>query len=250
MPIETRCSTCGSCLRVDDRYAGRRARCPVCQSAYVVPQSAPAAPATRESAVTPVGASRSLPAQAPPTRLWTMRTPEGQTFGPVGKAELDQWVSEGRLTADCTVRGENGAAWQPASQLYPALAEVAPALPADDEVIVATPVRGAENHPRTAPGDELPGPAAGQSQRPHRGELILALGIVGLLLGSVLVCPIISMMAWVMGSADLNEMRQGRMDERGHKLTRTGQILGAVYSAIWIVAMAVLLFVVLRITST
>src|SRR5437764_749206 len=48
--------------------------------------------------------------------------------------------------------------------------------------------------------------------RPHRGPLILILGIL-----SILVCPLqlLGPIAWVLGHNDLAEMRSGRMDSEG-----------------------------------
>ena len=46
--------------------------------------------------------------------------------------------------------------------------------------------------------------------KPHRGTMILVLGILGLV-----VCPIIGIIAWVMGHGDLKEMQAGAMDPNG-----------------------------------
>ena len=59
--------------------------------------------------------------------------------------------------------------------------------------------------------------------RPHRGVLILVLGILGFL-----VCIICGIVAWVMGNADLKEMDAGRMDPSGRGLTQAGKICGMV----------------------
>ena len=56
--------------------------------------------------------------------------------------------------------------------------------------------------------------SAQQTLRPHRGGLILALGILGLVC-----CFICGIIAWVMGSNDLKEMAAGRMDPSGQGLT-------------------------------
>jgi hypothetical protein len=76
---------------------------------------------------------------------------------------------------------------------------------------------------------------------PHRGGLIFALGIIGFVSG----CPIFSIVAWVMGTSDVNEMRSGRMDPSGMSLTQAGRILGMIYSMLWILFMVitVLIFV-------
>jgi uncharacterized membrane protein len=58
---------------------------------------------------------------------------------------------------------------------------------------------------------------------PHRGAVILVLGILGLL-----VCGFIGIAAWVMGKSDLEKMRRGQMDREGEGLTKAGYILGLV----------------------
>ena len=65
---------------------------------------------------------------------------------------------------------------------------------------------------------------------PHRGPLILVLGLMGLLIQ----CPIFPLMSWVMGSNDLREMEAGRMDPAGRDLTRAGMVIGMVLSILWI----------------
>ena len=58
-------------------------------------------------------------------------------------------------------------------------------------------------------------------------------------------CPIFSLMAWVMGSHDLAEMRAGRMDRSGEGLTQAGQVLGMILSMICIAGCVLVLFIFL-----
>ena len=62
-----------------------------------------------------------------------------------------------------------------------------------------------------------------QMLSPHRGGIILALGILG-----IVCCFICGIIAWVMGSNDLREMAAGRMDPSGEGLTQAGKICGIV----------------------
>lgn len=62
-----------------------------------------------------------------------------------------------------------------------------------------------------------------QSLKPHRGGVVLALGILGLV-----VCFICGIIAWVMGNNDLREMTAGTMDLSGQGLTQAGRICGIV----------------------
>ncbi|MHC4172746.1 MAG: DUF4190 domain-containing protein [Planctomycetota bacterium] len=62
-----------------------------------------------------------------------------------------------------------------------------------------------------------------QSLAPHRGVLILVLGILG-----IVCCFICGIIAWVMGNNDLREIDAGRMDPTGRGLTQAGKICGMV----------------------
>jgi len=66
--------------------------------------------------------------------------------------------------------------------------------------------------------------------RPHRGAIVLVLGILGLV-----VCPICGIVAWVMGNGDLRAMQAGQMDPSGMGLTKAGKICGIIAVILWIV---------------
>ncbi len=74
------------------------------------------------------------------------------------------------------------------------------------------------------PTPPVPGSASpGAGLKPHRGVVVLVLGILGLV-----VCPICGIIAWVMGKGDLPEMEAGRMDPSGMGLTKAGKICGMI----------------------
>ena len=62
--------------------------------------------------------------------------------------------------------------------------------------------------------------------RPHRGTLILVLGILSICLGCLGL--IFGPMAWVMGNDDLHQMRERRMDPAGEGLTQAGRVCGII----------------------
>jgi ribosomal protein S27E len=64
---------------------------------------------------------------------------------------------------------------------------------------------------------------------PHRGTLILVLGILGLVFsGFIVFGPI----AWILGNNDLVAIRAGRMDPDGEGLTSAGRICGIIGTAL------------------
>jgi len=65
--------------------------------------------------------------------------------------------------------------------------------------------------------------AEAQPWKSHRGYLILALGLLG-----VLCCFVLGVVAWVLGNRDLEEMSRGAMNPEGRGLTNAGRILGII----------------------
>jgi hypothetical protein len=62
---------------------------------------------------------------------------------------------------------------------------------------------------------------------PHRGPMIKALGLIGLVGGMVFLFPlVVGPFAWLLGSRDLRAMRDGHMDPKGRKQTRLGWFCG------------------------
>ncbi len=59
--------------------------------------------------------------------------------------------------------------------------------------------------------------------KPHRGTLVLVLGILGLVC-----CGICGIIAWVMGNGDLKKIDAGEMDPEGRSLTQAGKVCGIV----------------------
>jgi hypothetical protein len=210
MPIETDCPGCSRRLRVADDAAGGKARCPVCNTIYSVPGDD--------------HGSAPPPGPAPDAARWKMRTPEGRSYGPVTRQELDRWVSEGRVTADCLIQDGESQSWRNAEVLYPVLQTVVAEAP---EV-------------RTSPAGTPANQPRGPRVEPHRGAIILTLGIM-----SWMSCPLFGVFAWSMGTADLHRMQVGRMDREGRALTQAGQILGMVHVVLSIVFITLFVFFML-----
>ncbi len=216
MAIETICPGCGRKLRVGDEFAGKQARCPVCNEIYSIS-----------------GVSESIGEQ-PSNKTWRLKTPEGQIYGPILKEELDKWVTDGRVTADCQL-APNEAHWNQADEFYPVLKQP------QNATHVPFGTRANETRPNETRANESPvnstrspagySPLTATNTAPryrytaaHRGGLILALAVL-----SWTVCPVFGLFSWIMGSSDLNEMRQGRMDPSGMGLTQAGQVIGMIH---------------------
>jgi len=67
--------------------------------------------------------------------------------------------------------------------------------------------------------------------KPHRGTLILVLGILGLI-----ICGPLAIVAWVMGSGDLKQIDAGTMDPSGRGTTQAGKIIGIIGTILFIIS--------------
>jgi len=77
----------------------------------------------------------------------------------------------------------------------------------------------------------MAGAPTGGAMKPHRGTLILVLGIVGLV-----ICLPCGIAAWVMGHKDLKEIDAGLMDPAGRGTTKAGKIIGMIATILGCIA--------------
>ena len=148
---------------------------------------------------------------------------KGQRFGPISEDVLKEWVASGRVGADDHVWCEGMTQWSP-SRDVPELAE---------SVSAAAPAGGAGVNPYAAQaGAGLAAPGAAyappvRASMPHRGGVILALGIVSIVMGCFvdLICGFIALN---MAKKDLPLMASGQMDPTGRGMTDAGRICGIV----------------------
>ena len=74
--------------------------------------------------------------------------------------------------------------------------------------------------------------------KPHRGTLILVLGIL-----SIVICGPLGIAAWVMGNGDLKEIDAGAMDPSGRATTNAGRICGIIGSILFAISIVVFILV-------
>jgi len=153
--IEIQCPACHRKLRVPEKFAGKRAKCPGCKEVVEIPaadgesggqpptQRKPQRPTPAQKPKEPSGGP-AAPA-APSEPQWYVHTEEGDEYGPVSRQELETWVEEGRVDATCQVFCDGWPDWKWASEEFPQLAgpaataepaaEAAPVFttPAEDE---------------------------------------------------------------------------------------------------------------------
>ncbi|MFM2095485.1 MAG: hypothetical protein RIS70_2609 [Planctomycetota bacterium] len=211
--IEITCEGCKTRMLVPGEHTGRVA-CPSCGLEREIK-----ATTTSSMITTPLAATAVADATTGPLATYHLRTPEGQDYGPVDEATLEQWICEGRVSHDCSVF--DGRIWSSAGDLYP---ELAPAP-------VTSPVRTPQPPtPRTTP-------TANEHRfvLPHRGTMVFTLAMLGMITW----IPVLSIMAWLLGSSDLAQIDAGRRDPSGRMLTAWGRTVGAVASIAWVLAILV-----------
>ncbi|MFP4107384.1 MAG: GYF domain-containing protein [Phycisphaerae bacterium] len=135
---------------------------------------------------------------------------QGQQRGPMPADELRSGIESGQVSPDDQVWTEGMDDWQPVREVAE-FADACSAAPA-----AGPPPAGFE------PAYQPPHSQYTYLEK-HRGETILVLGILGFV-----VCPILSIFAWVMGNGDLQKIRAGQMDPSGESLTNAGRVCGLI----------------------
>ena len=72
--------------------------------------------------------------------------------------------------------------------------------------------------------------------KPHRGTLILVLGILGLV-----ICGPLGIAAWIMGNGDLKQMDAGALDPSGRSMTNAGRICGMIATILMILGVVIMI---------
>lgn len=98
MAIRVSCQSCGRAFESDDSQAGKRGKCPNCGTPIQVPNDAP---------------------QARIKKSWYAMADTGEQYGPASETVLNEWVAEGRLTAECQVRMDGDSTWRRVGDLFP-----------------------------------------------------------------------------------------------------------------------------------
>ena len=232
MTIEIVCPSCGRQLRIAAEHVGKQIRCPACQqvSTSLGPAALPV-----QTAATQVSLDTANPT------LWHVRTPEGAVYGPIRWEIVLDWAEEGRIADDCELSQASDGPWQPAANLIVGLGSSVLSAPGDPLAGAAPATTPAASQP-FAPAWSSPGAVSPTgSVAPHRGPLVLIMGILGFFVG----CPVFSVIAWILGSRDLREMRAGRMDRSGETMTLVGMIFGIVLTLFWLVVAFIILTILL-----
>jgi predicted Zn finger-like uncharacterized protein len=192
------CPECKKHLQVPDDLIGKRVQCPECKHTFTA--------ATNEEPVTTISssASSSPPSLPVPTKS---KTPEwdkkasSSSKSPPKKKRRDEDDEEDDYDPD--YRDDR-----------------------DDEDDDDRPRRRRRRSSR------------GGGYMPHRGGMILAFGLVGLVgMGLFPVGLIFAIIAWIMGNSDMAEIRTGRMDPEGEGMTQAGRIMGMISTIIHIVSL-------------
>lgn len=243
MPIEFKCH-CGQRLKVADTNAGKRAKCPKCQAELRVPDATPAETPFAPAAASPGFAAAAAPAAAAPAGGgWTVQTAEGEQYGPISRTELDQWLAEGRLDENCQLLREGWDQWKWANEVYPSIGGAggggSPAIKSDNPFDFSS---GSSGGNRGGGGGGGYSSGGGYTYvKPHRGTMVLVMGIL-----SIVFCPFLGIFAWMMGAADLREMKSGRMDKSGEGHTQAGYICGIIGTVLFAIQVVfILLYIVL-----
>lgn len=221
------CANCGAAMHIRDEDADRRLRCPRCGMfregrGSVTPDRGhnEFTFGTRAAEISPNPDSTPYRGESgdsyridEETDQWSMKSPEGEIYGPVPRLELDQWEREGRVSGDCLVQRVGSSHWESALVLYPHLATAAR---------LSGVLRGKQS--RHHVGTDWNRPVATGPMRPNSGIVVFIMGVLGI---ATLFFPVFAAIAWYMGAAERKAIQAGEASPRGSTLVDIGYFLGA-----------------------
>ncbi len=234
MSIITDCPSCSRKLRVPDELVGQAVKCPTCNETFALIEEpaieSPAPVAASSDAVPaiqsdqPPGLPQNPNPDAPPA---SEETPPAES-----KEEMDR---ETAASGHAGVHDPHRALL-PAEDLMP--------CPYCGEQISKNAARcrycgenlgDEEDEDRPWEREFRPYQGARRDSEPHRGSLVLTLGIVSIVLAMPMV-PFVGLAlgitAWIMGHFDMKKMRANQMDPQGFGTTQAGFICGIVGTAL------------------
>jgi hypothetical protein len=249
MAIRLVCPSCNRTVRVPDELVGKAVRCPSCLTTFPgspQPDGAPGAAGDTAGAGPAAAPSPSVTALAAPDI--SLDHPESPTapverVTPLAAPPASQSIPEDERkagTRPCPFCGEQ--------------------IGLDDARCRYCGEDVAEEAER--PWEHSHRRPVRRDCEPHRGQIVLVLGIISLVVtpGSVCCYGIPSLIglalaipAWVLGRRDLEKMRQGLMDPEGQGITQGGMIcgiIGTILNAFGVLfGIAMVAYVVLMMTT-
>ena len=157
--------------------------------------------------------SNAGPSDVVADQFW-MKTAEGDDYGPVDRASLNRWFSEGRVGPGYQIRqGENGP-WQPADVFKPQSGNPYSAS-APQPTAAAAPTAPYSTNPRAF-------------AKPDPSGLVLTMGILAwvCLIGCGPIGWIPGLIAWIKGKKALADIQAGVADPTNTNLVQVGYYLG------------------------
>jgi predicted Zn finger-like uncharacterized protein len=206
-PIITDCPSCSRKVRVPEELLGKLVRCPTCGHTF----TASLTPAQTDAGDNP------HPGDRPPT----LELDEPAQVPQTGESPPEP------ASAPEPVRRQSPDDLQPCPYCGERIAANALRCKYCGEVL------DEEEEDDERPWEESRRRFRGRRDaEPHRGVLILVLGIISIVLAGFVWCSVIGLplgiAAWVMGQADLRKIRNGSMDPEGEGLTQAGKICGII----------------------
>ena len=218
------CPSCSRKLRVPDSLLGKQVRCPTCGHQFEAAAAAGASAPEAEARPTPppldVPLNLELEAPSPATE------PTREAPAPPATPRPAK-LSDDEAMTPCPYCGKP-------------VPDAALSCPHCGESLDET-----DDEFERAPGY---GPPVRRDAEPHRGGLILTLGIISIVLSAVGCGPLglpMGIIAWVLGQRDLRKIRENMMDPEGLGQTQAGWICGIIGTILdslcvagWLVYMA------------
>ena len=166
-----------------------------------------------------------------------MRMPDGRECGPLTKAELDRWVAEGRINAECQVWTPDMTQCKWANEVNPILEQLGTDPPSSSDG------SGFPFNPGVVAGSGSSFSQPSQTRkRRSRVKEIRRLAWLGYLTFGITARAAVSM-----AEEDLKEMEAGRMSHEGFRATQSALKFATKSTWEWCLPIVLAIYVALRV---
>jgi hypothetical protein len=128
MSIALRCDGCQHEFHVNDKWAGKRIKCPECLAKVEVSAEGAGGDPLSDFMSWAGNGGQAANGAGEDDVKWYLQTFSGRQYGPVERRLLDYWQRLGAVSARSQVLREGDTQWRWASELYPQLAGPAAAV--------------------------------------------------------------------------------------------------------------------------
>jgi hypothetical protein len=219
MPVVVNCTKCQKKLKIPDELLGKKVKCPTCSAVFTAEASE--------------GVAEDKPAPKPAAKKPPVEDKDDDVPAPKAKRKpVDEDDEDEGVSSKPSKR--KAAADEDDEDEPPKKSSKRKVDDDDDDDDAPKKKSKRRGDDDDDDDDDRPSRRGRGNMAPHRGVMILILGLCGILPCCIgLICGPV---AFFLGSADIKKMDEGSMDPTGRTLTQVGRFVGLAFGILWVLS--------------